>query len=78
MAGTGNNKTYIQPMTTKSGTTKVEICCDTQQQFVRRPIERNNGEHTIELPTQMLIVSSILFFIAIQIEVACSAAFACF
>lgn len=32
---------------------------------------------TIELPTQMPMVSSILFFIAIHTEVTCSAAFAC-
>lgn len=31
---------------------------------------------TIELPTQIPIVSSILFFIAIQTDVTCSAAFA--
>ena len=31
---------------------------------------------TIELPTQMVIVSSIRFFIAIHTEVTCSAAFA--
>ena len=31
---------------------------------------------TIELPTQMPMVSSILFFIAIHTEVTCSAAFA--
>jgi hypothetical protein len=30
---------------------------------------------TIELPTQMVMVSSYLFFIAIQTEVTCSAAF---
>lgn len=32
---------------------------------------------TIELPTQMPMVSSILFFMAIHTEVTCSAAFAC-
>jgi hypothetical protein len=31
---------------------------------------------TIDEPTQMVIVSSILFFMAIQIEVTCSAALA--
>jgi len=34
-------------------------------------------ELTIELPTQIPMVSSILFFIAIHIEVTCSAALAC-
>lgn len=33
-----------------------------------------NGKRTIELPTQIPMVNSILFFIAIQTEVTCSAA----
>ena len=39
--------------------------------------QRPQTRLTIELPTQIPIVSSILFFIAIQTEVTCSAAFAC-
>ena len=39
--------------------------------------QRKEGIHrTIELPTQMPIVSSILFFMAIHTDVTCSAAFA--
>lgn len=40
----------------------------------RRSRGRVNKERTIELPTQIPMVNSILSFIAIQMEVTCSAA----
>ncbi len=41
-----------------------------------KAIGRKPKKLTIELPTQMPMVSSILFFMAIHTEVTCSAAFA--
>ena len=64
--------THIQPMTTRRGTTNVAICCV----GVSRSQWKEEIHRTIELPTHMPIVSSILFFMAIHTDVTCSAAFA--
>lgn len=63
---------------TSNGTTKAAICYEGTDHVSVCAVERTlYTVLTIELPTQIPIVSSILFFIAIHTEVTCSAAFAC-
>jgi hypothetical protein len=68
-------ETYIHPIVTSRGTTKVAICYNA---FWGSAVEHqiSAGERTIELPRQIPIVSSIFPFTAIQTLVTCSAAFA--
>jgi len=69
----GVGQSHIQPITTSRGTTNVEICYG---EIFRICGGRLTSVLTMELPTHIPIVSSILPFIAIHIAVTCSAAFA--
>lgn len=61
-------RTYAQPIKINVGMTKTEICCIDDDTSAMTNILRVKNQLTIELPTAMPIVSSILPLTAIQTE----------